>query len=270
MPQRFLKPGITNSDRWNSVTFASQSLYIRLLTEVDDYGRCDGRKAVILGNCFSVWNDRNPQSVINLQQVEQMLQELASIGLIETYESEGKQVIQITQWTERVRSGCREKWPKRPVSEKLQQNPADSCGFLPSPSPPPPSSSVIVDQVSPPTDVLPPEPETPTLPGLPAEAAAPKKRFKKPTLEELKPMFTAEALPETEAEKFFNHYESNGWRVGKNPMKSLPATIRNWKLRYEERRYGTHNSGGKPGVNRNEGTYNNDPAKWSQYNSKLR
>lgn len=34
------------------------------------------------------------------------------------------------------------------------------------------------------------------------------------------------ALPE--AEGFFNYYESNGWKVGKNPMKDWQAASRNW------------------------------------------
>jgi hypothetical protein len=32
----------------------------------------------------------------------------------------------------------------------------------------------------------------------------------------------------TEAEGFFNYYESNGWKVGKNPMKDWKAASRNW------------------------------------------
>jgi hypothetical protein len=31
-----------------------------------------------------------------------------------------------------------------------------------------------------------------------------------------------------EAEKFYNYYESNGWRVGKNPMKNWKAAANNW------------------------------------------
>jgi hypothetical protein len=31
-----------------------------------------------------------------------------------------------------------------------------------------------------------------------------------------------------EAEGFFNYYESNGWKVGKNPMKDWKASSRNW------------------------------------------
>jgi len=31
-----------------------------------------------------------------------------------------------------------------------------------------------------------------------------------------------------EAQKFFNYYESNGWKVGKNPMKNWKAAANNW------------------------------------------
>jgi predicted transcriptional regulator len=33
---------------------------------------------------------------------------------------------------------------------------------------------------------------------------------------------------EREAERFFNHYESNGWKVGKNPMRNWSASLCNW------------------------------------------
>ena len=53
-------------------------------------------------------------------------------------------------------------------------------------------------------------------------------RFQKPTVEEL----TAEAvkigLPLPEVDKFLNYYESNGWKVGKNSMKSWPAAMKGW------------------------------------------
>ena len=30
-------------------------------------------------------------------------------------------------------------------------------------------------------------------------------------------------------QKFYNFYESNGWKVGKNPMKDWKAAVRTWK-----------------------------------------
>lgn len=51
--------------------------------------------------------------------------------------------------------------------------------------------------------------------------------FKKPTLEELKELFGGKGFP-AEAERFFGHYEANGWRVGRNPMQSLQHAVANW------------------------------------------
>lgn len=54
------------------------------------------------------------------------------------------------------------------------------------------------------------------------------KRFVKPTLEEVK-AYCRERMNMVDAEKFMNYYESNGWKVGKNPMKDWKATIRTWE-----------------------------------------
>ena len=52
-------------------------------------------------------------------------------------------------------------------------------------------------------------------------------RFSKPSLEEVK-AFIAEKKLSVSADRFYDYYESNGWKVGKNPMKDWKATVRNW------------------------------------------
>ncbi|MBT0549876.1 hypothetical protein [Riemerella anatipestifer] len=57
------------------------------------------------------------------------------------------------------------------------------------------------------------------------------KKFIKPDLSEVKMYFAEKDAPAEEAEKFFNHYESNGWLVGgKSKMKNWQAAARNWLL----------------------------------------
>jgi len=53
------------------------------------------------------------------------------------------------------------------------------------------------------------------------------KRFIKPELFEVQNYFE-ELGSLTEAEGFYNYYESNGWKVGRNPMKDWKAATRNW------------------------------------------
>jgi len=57
---------------------------------------------------------------------------------------------------------------------------------------------------------------------------APRARFVKPTLEEVK-AYCKERKNNVDAERFYSYYESNGWRVGKNPMKDWRASVRTWE-----------------------------------------
>lgn len=59
-------------------------------------------------------------------------------------------------------------------------------------------------------------------------SAAKKKQFIKPTLEEIK-QYCIERGNKVDAQHFFDYYESNGWRVGKNSMKNWQAAVRTWE-----------------------------------------
>lgn len=53
-------------------------------------------------------------------------------------------------------------------------------------------------------------------------------RFVKPTVEEIE-AYCKERNNNVDAAHFFDNYERNGWKVGKNPMKDWKATIRTWE-----------------------------------------
>lgn len=55
-----------------------------------------------------------------------------------------------------------------------------------------------------------------------------KKRFVKPTVEEVK-QYCIERNNCVNAEQFYDYYESNGWKVGKNSMKDWKAAVRTWE-----------------------------------------
>ena len=50
----------------------------------------------------------------------------------------------------------------------------------------------------------------------------------RPTLEQVS-AYCAERGAGVNSEKWFAHYESNGWRVGRNPMKDWKAAVRTWE-----------------------------------------
>lgn len=94
-------------------------------------------------------------------------------------------------------------------------------------------------------------------------AVAPKARFEKPTIEALKLQCAKIGLPESEAPHFMNYYESNGWKVGRNPMRSWAAALSNWKLNYESRSNGNgsqHKGNPPQRVDRSIGTANEGTA----------
>ena len=55
-----------------------------------------------------------------------------------------------------------------------------------------------------------------------------RKRFEKPTLSEIK-QYCIERKNNVDAQHFYDYYESNGWKVGKNSMKNWQAAVRTWE-----------------------------------------
>lgn len=55
-----------------------------------------------------------------------------------------------------------------------------------------------------------------------------RKRFEKPTLSQIT-QYCLERNNNVNAEQFFDYYESNGWKVGKNAMKDWKACVRTWE-----------------------------------------
>ena len=54
------------------------------------------------------------------------------------------------------------------------------------------------------------------------------KRFIKPNIQEIKD-YCLERKNNVDVNKFFNYYEANGWKVGKNAMKDWKACVRTWE-----------------------------------------
>ena len=55
-----------------------------------------------------------------------------------------------------------------------------------------------------------------------------KRSFTKPTLEEVQ-AYCQERNKGVDAQKWYDYYSANGWKVGKNPMKDWKAAVRTWE-----------------------------------------
>lgn len=67
------------------------------------------------------------------------------------------------------------------------------------------------------------------------------KAFKKPTIEEVEG-YCQEKKIKINTQAFYAYYEANGWKVGRNSMKSWPAAVQSWAQRDKEA------AGGKVGT----------------------
>jgi hypothetical protein len=70
-------------------------------------------------------------------------------------------------------------------------------------------------------------------------------RFHPPDMESVSEYFAQKGGTNAQAERFFAYYESNGWRVGKNPMKKWKAAASGWIARDAEQAVGRNRAATK-------------------------
>ena len=91
------------------------------------------------------------------------------------------------------------------------------------------------------------------------------KRFIKPTIQEIQ-AYVFEKGYTFDAEAFFAHYESNGWKVGKNPMKNWKMACTTWQKTRNERN--KNNSYGR--IKTNTEKFYESIAEANEFSQKLR
>jgi hypothetical protein len=105
------------------------------------------------------------------------------------------------------------------------------------------------------------KPEEIKFDGLDGMIPKPKKKFQKPTPDEVY-QYAKSIGFDLSGQKFCDYYESKGWLVGKSPMKDWKACIRTWK----SNGYGTAqngNTGGfQNGTKRDDGFATAKPGKY--------
>lgn len=93
MPTRYIKESIKTSDTIDKLSWFEEVLFYRLLVSVDDYGRFDGRAAVIKNMLFPL------KEQITVKSIESAIVKLANVHLIDLYVVDDKRFLQLTTWT---------------------------------------------------------------------------------------------------------------------------------------------------------------------------
>lgn len=115
--ERMVRAGILESDAVNSLGWASEVFYRRLHSVVDDFGRYDGRIAILRAKCYPLKLDH-----VSGADVEKWLHDCCRAGLVSAYEVKGKPYIIVHKFSQRLRS----KSSKYPDPEEGQMLAFDS------------------------------------------------------------------------------------------------------------------------------------------------
>jgi len=94
MPNRILKESICSSDSIDKLSWFEEVLFYRLMVSCDDYGRFDGRAAIIKNRLFPLKEN------LTLRAVTDAIKKLASAELVTLYEFEGKPYLYLPTWDE--------------------------------------------------------------------------------------------------------------------------------------------------------------------------
>jgi len=93
MPNRLIKESICTSDNLDQLTSDEERFFYRLMVNCDDYGRFEGRPAILRARLFPLKLDSIKES-----QIQKWLKALEEANLVYLYESEGLPYIQIIKW----------------------------------------------------------------------------------------------------------------------------------------------------------------------------
>ena len=91
MPNRILKDSKCSSENIDSLSAFQETVFYRLIVNVDDYGRLDARPKLLASKLF-------PLKEIRVAQIEDALRALTSAELVTLYTVGGKPFLQMNTW----------------------------------------------------------------------------------------------------------------------------------------------------------------------------
>lgn len=222
---RSIKPEFWVSESIGRLSREARLLFIGLWSFADDSGRARGAFAAISGALFPYDRDA-------VEQMPVWFAELEAEGMVVRYKADdGNTYYQLPNWLKHQKI-------EKPSASKIPPFAESSPKIrrlLPEPYP--------LEQGTGNREQGPMEQGEDLGASAPSAQEKPSTRFKPPTREELNLEAAKIGLPDSEVDKFVNHYASVGWKVGKNPMKSWPHALGGWKARWQERNHANSRPG---------------------------
>ena len=111
MPNRIIKSSICSSEDIDRLTWFEEVLFYRLLVNCDDYGRFDGRVAIIKNFLFPLKEN------LTRKNIDDAINKLARVGLVCRYEIDGKPFLFLPTWNDHQNVRAKtSKYPEPPES----------------------------------------------------------------------------------------------------------------------------------------------------------
>lgn len=210
MPNRIIKDSICFSDDLEQLSWFEQCFYIRLIVSVDDFGRFDGRSAIIKGRLF-------PLSNVTTRQIDDALARLSSAGMVLLYTVSGRPYLQIIAFRKHQSPRAHEsKYPAPEDAENIcTQMQTDACKCEQTHADAPDIRYSNTNSIN---DIR--------YSNASRETRA--KSFTPPTVDEVAD-YVKHQCYHVDPQRFIDYYQSNGWKVGRNSMKDWKAAVRTWE-----------------------------------------
>lgn len=114
MPNRIIKESIRTSDSINELSWFEECLFYRLIVSCDDFGRFDGRPAIIKGTCFPLKEN------VTVKAIRDGLNKLAMAELVNLYKVDGKPYLSLPAWDHhQTRRANKSKYPSPDDGEMI-------------------------------------------------------------------------------------------------------------------------------------------------------
>ena len=195
MPNRIIKESICTSDNLDGLSWFEEVLFYRLIVNCDDYGRFDGRPAIIKNRLFPLKEN------LTIKTVSAAINTLARAELVALYEFEGKPYLYLPTWNEH--QTIRAKKSRFPAPEDGVRTSASKC------------MQMQADESK--CSRNPIQSESNTNPNTKARG-----RADPPTLDEVK-AYCQERKSPVDPEQFWTYFNEGGWVDAKG------QPVRNWK-----------------------------------------
>lgn len=220
MPNRIIKESICVSDSIDELTWFEEVMFYRLIVNCDDYGRFDGRVAVIKNRLFPLKDN------VTAKSVKDGINKLASVGLVVLYEIDGKPYLYLPTWNDH--QNVRAKRSKYPDPDGSMNTSASICNHV--------QSNVPDIRI---------QSESESVSVSESNADGNRKRFTPPTVEEVA-QYCFDRMSKVDPQRFVDYYTSNGWMVGKTKMRDWRAAVRTWEQKDNQGRQTTSKKGSNP------------------------